>query len=81
MKTAKAGIEKSVWALVLGLGLVLATQAQPVDSTGAVRGISRQGTISSSIGTTGTYMPQPAQQPLRQFENKRVFACCKYLPT
>ena len=61
MKTAKAGIEKSVWALVLGLGLVLAAQAQPADSTGAGRVISSQGTISSSSGTTGTYTPAPPQ--------------------
>ncbi len=81
MKTAKAVIEKSVWALVLGLGLVLAAQAQPADSTGAGQVISSQGTISSSSGTTGTYMPQPAQQPLRQFENTRVLAWCKYLRT
>ena len=68
MKTAKAGIEKSVWSLVLGLGLVLAAQAQPADSTGAGRVISSQGTISSSSGTTGTltaerFTPLPAPTP------------------
>ena len=71
MKTAKAVIEKSVWALVLGLGLVLAAQAQPADSTGAGRVISSQGTISSSSGTTGTLTaedmrPAPAPAPVPQ---------------
>ena len=70
MKTAKAGIEKSVWALVLGLGLVLAAHAQPADSTGAGRVISSQGTISSSSGTTGTYTPAPVQPP-GPFANSR----------
>jgi hypothetical protein len=75
MKTAKAGIEKSVWALVLGLGLVPAAQAQPADSTGAGRVISSQGNISSSSGTTGTLTveqmilalpPAPAPAPVPQ---------------
>lgn len=76
MKTAKAVIEKSVWALVLGLGLVLAAQAQPADSTGAGRVISSQGTISSSSGTTGTYTPAPPQPP----QSQGPFANSRYQP-
>lgn len=47
MKTAV--IKKFVWALVLGLGLVLAAQAQPVDSTGT----GRINPIPPSSATTG----------------------------
>jgi len=62
MKTGmqKTGLQ-SVWALALSLGVLLAAQAQPADSTGAGRAISAQGTISSSTATTGTYTPPPAQ--------------------
>jgi len=62
MKTGlqKTGLQ-SAWALALSLGVLLAAQAQPADSTGAGRAISAQGTISSSSGTTGTYSPPPPQ--------------------
>jgi hypothetical protein len=62
MKTGmqKTGLQ-SAWALALSLGVLLAAQAQPADSTGAGRAISAQGTISSSSGTTGTYTPPPPQ--------------------
>ena len=76
MKTAKAGIEKSVLALVLGLGLVLAAQAQPADSTGAGRVISSQGTISSSSGTTGTLTAEdmrPAPAPAPVYDANRAW--------
>ena len=41
MKTGmqKTGLQ-SVWALALSLGVLLAAQAQPADSTGAGRAIS-----------------------------------------
>jgi hypothetical protein len=61
MKTGlqKTGLQ-SAWLLALSLGVLLAAQAQPADSTGAGRAISAQGTISSSTATTGTYTPTPA---------------------
>jgi len=71
MKTGmqKTGLQ-SAWALALSLGVLLAAQAQPADSTGAGRAISAQGTISSSSGTTGTYSPPVSVAP-GPFANSR----------
>jgi len=62
-----------VMMALVGWVACTASQAQPVDSTGAGRAISAQGTISSSTATTGSYTPTPVLPPVAPgpFANSR----------